>query len=233
MPTRFYGDDAVVLESEFRLPPLRVTLDSVERHFARDAAPRSPLRNPHREARVSADDRRRATPAAVLIPIVPDEGRLDLLLTRRHAEISFGGHVCFPGGRADPGDASPEHTALREAEEEIALDPSAVRVIGRLGDYVTHSGYRIVPVVAAAQPPLDLSPRVGEVEEILRIPLSAALDARSYRLYQSPAAAPRAHFVLEHDGVIVTGPTVAILMGLYEELWESHGGRAGYQSSSA
>lgn len=223
-----YADEAVVVESDFRLPPLHATLASVERHFARaDGRALAPLCNPHREGRVSKDERRRATPAAVLIPIVPGDGGLELLLTRRHAEISFGGHVCFPGGRSDPGDASPEHTSLREAEEEIALTSGQVRVIGRLGDYVTHSGFRIAPIVAVLRPPLDLSPRAGEVEEILYVSLAAVLDSRSYLLYQSPAGAPRAHFVLKYGEAIVTGPTVSIMMGLYQALWESHGAERG------
>ena len=55
--------------------------------------------------------------------------------------------MSFPGGRIDPGDASPEAAALREAQEEIGLDPARVEVVGRLGDYVTGTGYRITPVL--------------------------------------------------------------------------------------
>jgi 8-oxo-dGTP pyrophosphatase MutT (NUDIX family) len=160
----------------------------------------------------------------VLIPIVVGAEGLGVLLTRRHESISYGGHICFPGGRCDPADAGPEQTALREAEEEIALDPRSVRLIGRLGDYVTHSGFRIQPVVGLVTPPLRLTPRFGEVEEILEVPLDTVLDSRSYRLRESvwtnsrESTEARAHFYLEHGGAIVAGPTVSLMMGLYEEL---------------
>lgn len=176
------------------------------------------MRNPHREPKVTDKERRRAIPAAVLIPLVLYDARIAVLLTKRHEAISYPGHLCFPGGRADPGDRDIIHTALREAEEEIGLDPASVHLIGRLGDYVSHSGYRISPVVGLLHPPLELLPRAGEVEEILEIPLAHALDSRSYRLHLSPADGSRAYYVLEHGDATVTGPTVAMLMGLYEAL---------------
>jgi 8-oxo-dGTP pyrophosphatase MutT (NUDIX family) len=212
----------VEIESDFRHPPLRATARSLAAHFRSPAARiRAPLRNPHHESKVSRAARARATPAAVLIPIVLGRPEASLLLTRRHAAISFPGHSAFPGGRCDPADGSPEETALREAEEEIALDRGRVRVLGRLGDYVTHSGFRITPVVALVDPPLALAPREGEVEAIFEVPLRIALDARSYRLRGTPGG-ERAHFFLAHEGHDIAGPTVALLMGLYEELLKSH-----------
>jgi 8-oxo-dGTP pyrophosphatase MutT (NUDIX family) len=130
--------------------------------------------------------------------------------------------LCFPGGRRDVGDASVEATALREAQEEIALDPRQVRVVGRLGDYVTHGGDRIAPVVALLAPPLDLVPREGEVEEIVEIPLSAVFRSDSYCLARHAPATDDAHFFLEYRGAVISGPTVSILMGLYEELLKTH-----------
>ena len=69
------------------------------------------------------------------------------------------------------------------------------------------------------RPPLELVPRAGEVEAIFEIPLHRALDSRSYRLHR---VGDRAHFSLEHRGTVVAGPTVSILMGLYEELLKTH-----------
>jgi len=212
----------VELASDFRHPPLAVTPESLRAHFARAGGQAaSPLRNPHHEPRVDAAARARAVPAAVLIPVVL-RAAPTLLLTRRHADISFGGHVAFPGGRCDPTDAGPEATALREAEEEVALAPSRVEVLGRLGDYVTHSGFRIAPVVGLVATPFDLQPRPGEVDAIFEIPLEVAMDARSYRLRGRPDAPRRAHFSLESGGHTIAGPTVSVLMGLYETLLSSH-----------
>ena len=73
-------------------------------------------------------------PAAVLVPLLRQNGDWHLLLTRRHADLpEHSGQVAFPGGRSDPGDTGPEDTALREAQEEIGLAPSDVRILGRLG----------------------------------------------------------------------------------------------------
>ena len=208
------------VEHDFRHPPLQMTELALEECFRAGADARDlvPMRNPQREPKVTDSERHRAVPAAFLIPLVLYGDRIAILLTKRDAAISYPGHLCFPGGRADPNDRDVAHTALREAQEEIALDPVSVHLIGRLGDYVAHSGYRIAPVVGLLRPPLELRPRAGEVEEILEIPLDHALDSRSYELHVSPADESRAYFVLEHGAAIVTGPTVSILMGLYEAL---------------
>lgn len=174
---------SVDLQSDFEHPTVCASADSLIEHFASERARmRNPLRNPHHEPRVSADQRREATPAAVLIPIVVRDSGLTLLLTRRHENISYAGHICFPGGRVDPGDTGPVETALREAHEEVALSPANVQVIGELGDYVSHSGFRIHPVVGLVRCLGTLQAAEGEVEEILEFPLDHVLDSSSYRL---------------------------------------------------
>src|SRR5438552_3591598 len=79
---------------------------------------------------------------------------------------SHSGQVSFPGGRAEPGDASAEFTALRESEEEIGLKPERVEIVARLPDYFTRTGYRITPVVGLLAPPLELAPDPREVADI-------------------------------------------------------------------
>ncbi len=183
---------------------------------------REPLRNPHHEPNVSDEQRRNATPAAVLIPIVVRSSGLTLLLTRRHEQISYAGHICFPGGRADPDDSGPIGTALREAHEEVALAPEKVQVIGELGDYVSHSGFRIRPVVGLVHSLGELRAAEGEVDEILEFPLDHVLASTSYRLRGSRGSEGRAHYFIEHGGAIVAGPTVSLMMGFYEELLHTH-----------
>ena len=210
-------DGAEELPSNILHPPLRATVASIEAFFrSENATLRRPLRNPHHETKVGPEAARRGIPSAVLIPIVDRGDEPTLVLTRRHADISFAGHVCFPGGRADAADAGIEATALREAQEEIALPPERVRVLGTLGDYVTQSGFRITPVVGIVEPPLQLVPRQGEVEQILEIPLAVTLRSESYRLIRRPP--DRGLYVLEHGGNVVTGPTVSLMIGLYEAL---------------
>ena len=225
-PLREHGYSEV--ESDFRHPPLQVTPESLVAHFRGEAARAlRPIPNPHHESKVDVDAQRTATPAAVLIAVVTREREPTLLLTRRSAAISAAGHLAFPGGRSDPDDASPEETALREAEEEVGLDRARVRVLGRLGDYVTHSGYRIAPIVGLVAPPLDLVPHPGEVDEILEFPLATVFDSRSYQLWRVPGESGeggrgRAHYFLEHGGATVSGPTLSLMMGLYRALLETH-----------
>lgn len=215
---------SVSAHANFEHAPLSLSIAALEEFFAGSlaaAAHRPPLRNPHHEPCVGAEARERAVPASVLIPVVSHEEGPTLLLTRRHDQISYPGHICFPGGRADATDRDTVHTALRESREEIGLANDAVRVIGRLGDYVSHSGFRIAPIIGVLAPPLLLVPAPGEVEEILEIPLRHVLDSRAYRLEPIASEPPRGYYVLEYDGARVTGPTVGILMGLYEALLES------------
>ena len=214
-----------LIESDFVHPPLEVTVALLRDHFASAVARQlSPLRNVHHETKVSAATMASARPAAVLIPIVQPpadspQGELALLLTRRHQRIRFAGHICFPGGHRDAGDDSFETTALREANEEINLNPDAVEILGRLGDYYTQTGYRIAPVVGLLRRPLDLAPQPEEVDEIIEVPLDKVFRADSYQLHSTGAS--RAHFSFTHKDARVAGPTVSMMMGFYEELLRS------------
>jgi 8-oxo-dGTP pyrophosphatase MutT (NUDIX family) len=219
------------IESDFVHPALKVTTRLLRDHFASDIArQRRPLRNVHHETEVSEQVKATARPAAVLISFVLQEnGELALLLTRRHKRIRFAGHICFPGGHRDEADNSFEETALREAEEEINLSRTSVEVLGRLGLYYTQSGYQIVPVVALVNPPLDLRPHPDEVDEIMLFPADLVFRADAYELHETEFnktqfnknMTNRAHFSLTYQDARVAGPTVSMMMGLYEELLRS------------
>ena len=123
---------------------------------------------------------RRGRPAAVLVLLFPDdEGQARVLLTARVAHIStHAGEVSFPGGSADPEDADPMATALREAAEEVGLDPEAcgLRVTGVLEVFpLTVSGFRITPVVAVAERRPECHPAPDEVARIIEAPVEAFL----------------------------------------------------------
>jgi 8-oxo-dGTP pyrophosphatase MutT (NUDIX family)/GNAT superfamily N-acetyltransferase len=126
------------------------------------------------------DTFRRGRPAAVLVLLFPDdEGQGRVLLTTRVAHIStHAGEVSFPGGSADPDDADPIATALREAAEEVALDPEAcgLKVTGVLEVFpLTVSGFRITPVVAVAERRPECRPAPDEVARIVEAPVEAFL----------------------------------------------------------
>lgn len=123
-----------------------------------------------------------ARPAAVLVPIVQHADALTVLFTQRTTHLkAHAGQVSFPGGRAEPGDASPEFTALREAEEEIGLKPERVELLGRLPDYHTRTGYVVAPVIGLVVPPLALVPDPREVDDIFEVPLAFLLDPANHR----------------------------------------------------
>ncbi|HTS15388.1 MAG TPA: CoA pyrophosphatase [Candidatus Sulfotelmatobacter sp.] len=118
--------------------------------------------------------------SAVLVLVFPDAaGEARLVLTERPATISHhAGEVSFPGGASEATDASPEATALREAAEEVGLDPerAGVRVVGRLAEVsIGPSGFRLVPIVAVADRQPDLVPDPREVAAVLTPPVAAFL----------------------------------------------------------
>ena len=120
------------------------------------------------------------TPAAVLIAVTerPEPG---LILTQRPTTMRrHAGQVAFPGGRVDPGDADAVAAALREAEEEIALPPAAVTLVGRLAPYRTITGFEIVPVLGVIAPDLLLVPHDAEVDAVFEVPLAFVLGAANH-----------------------------------------------------
>jgi 8-oxo-dGTP pyrophosphatase MutT (NUDIX family) len=158
-------------------------------------------------------------PAAVLVPFVTGNP-LGVLLTKRTAHLKrHAGQVSFPGGRIDPDDASPEAAALREAEEEIALDPARVEVVGRLADHITGTGYRITPVIGLLPAGLiyELSPH--EVDSIFELPLTVLLDpAAPKRQRQHVNGRWREYWVWPHPDHFIWGATAAILVHLAQRL---------------
>jgi 8-oxo-dGTP pyrophosphatase MutT (NUDIX family) len=158
-------------------------------------------------------------PAAVLVPIVTGLTP-GVLLTKRTSHLTtHAGQVSFPGGRIDPTDATPEAAALREAEEEIALDASRVELVGRLPDYVTGTGYRITPVLGLLPLGLELTPSPAEVEVILELPLAVLLDPEApQRRRAFFRGRMREFWVWPHPDHYIWGATAAILVHLAQRL---------------
>jgi 8-oxo-dGTP pyrophosphatase MutT (NUDIX family) len=155
-------------------------------------------------------------PAAVLVGVVERPVGPALLLTQRpHHLRDHAGQICFPGGRVEPEDASIAAAALREAEEEIGLDPRRVELIGELQPYDTVTGFRIHPVVGWIEPPIELEPDPYEVEEVFEVPLQFVLDPGNHRR-QSYRRGPltRAYYVLPYRGRFIWGATAGILVNL-------------------
>ena len=120
--------------------------------------------------------------ASVLIPVIERDQGLTVLFTRRTEHLqAHAGQISFPGGGAEPGDASPVATALRETEEEIGLHPRHVEILGSLREHPTVTGYRITPIVGLVRPPFELRLDEFEVAGIFEVPLGFLLDPVNHR----------------------------------------------------
>lgn len=184
----------------------------------RRLAARSPL-----EFAVYGDDgagRIGTTAAAVLIPVIAQAQGLTVLFTQRTQHLkSHSGQVSFPGGRAEPGDASAEFTALREAQEEIGLALERVEILGRLPEYHTRTGFRVTPVIGIIQPPLELTPDPREVESVFEVPLSFLLDpANRQRRTRELQGRSVGFYVFEYQGHMIWGATAGMLVNLHKML---------------
>jgi 8-oxo-dGTP pyrophosphatase MutT (NUDIX family) len=126
-------------------------------------------------------------PAAVLIPLFQNHSSKEdadgwqVLLTRRTNSVAeHQGQVAFPGGRADPTDTTPEMTALREAREEIGLDPTKVRILGRMQILHTISNYIVTPIVGVIPWPFMFQLEETEVSRVFSIPLNWLADPNNH-----------------------------------------------------
>ena len=121
-------------------------------------------------------------PAAVLVPIILREPEPTVLFTQRSAALKHhAGQISFPGGRLESADASPGDAALREAQEEVGLEPQFVTVIGYLPDHIIGTGFRVTPVVAFVRPGFRLVTDAREVEESFEVPLNFLFDPANFR----------------------------------------------------
>jgi len=159
--------------------------------------------------------------AAVLIPVVDRGEEATVILTQRTEKLrSHSGQVAFPGGRIDPTDATAEDAALRETFEEIGLPADRIDVVGRMPDYVTGSGYRIVPVLGIVTPPFDLVINEHEVDASFEVPLgflmSAANHKRESRLWMEKE---RFYYTMPYGDRFIWGVTAGIIRTLYERLY--------------
>ena len=166
-------------------------------------------------------------PAAVLIPLVLQDHAWHILFTRRTESLpEHSGQVAFPGGRTDPEDLSPEATALREASEEIGVNPTGVRLLGRLKSITTITNYRVTPVIGRMDWPLSLRLATHEVSRAFTIPLSWLADPANHeirpRILPPPYPAIPVIYFQPYDGELLWGVSAHITINLLKVLvWQA------------
>ena len=157
-------------------------------------------------------------PAAVLIAVTdrPEPGVI--LTVRRDHLRTHAGQVAFPGGRIDPGEDAVA-AALREAQEEIALDPSQVEVMGTLAPYCTVTGYEVTPVLGVVAPDLPLHPHELEVADWFEAPLAYLLDPANHQRRSALFAGKERHYYeIDWNGRRIWGATAAMTINLARRL---------------
>jgi 8-oxo-dGTP pyrophosphatase MutT (NUDIX family) len=159
-----------------------------------------------------------STDAAVLVPLFERDGKIFTLFTERRADLRrHAGEISFPGGRQEPGETL-ETTALREAHEEIGLDPTAVEVVGSLppvGTFVT--SYRVFPFVGLIEDGHTWAPQDSEVAEILEFAVADLVAGyESKRLIRKGVPIKMPTFTV--DGTLVWGATARMVQHLTERL---------------
>lgn len=163
-------------------------------------------------------------PAGVLVPFVVVDGEWSLLFTRRaDTLVEHTGQVAFPGGRMDPGEITPEETAVREAFEEIGLQPENVRLLGRVDTFITNTNYRVTPVIGVAGWPFAAKLQAGEVARVFTIPVRWLAEQGNWEWRERAMPAGYAPLPViyyhQYDGEVLWGVSAYITVRVMELLF--------------
>lgn len=172
-----------------------------------------PLEGDYPELRAHAESE-----AAVLIAVTDRDDPGVLLTVRREHLRTHAGQIAFPGGRIEPGEEAVA-AALREAHEEILLDPSAVALVGEIEPYRTVTGYVVTPVLGVIPPDLRLQPHEHEVSDLFEAPLAFLLDrANHHRQSGLFQGRERHYYEIVWNGRRIWGATAAMIVNLSRRL---------------
>ena len=206
-----------------------MSLETLRERLARRLTPTADWSPDARAARSDFDlnpdaarPERRLRPAAVLVPVIARAEGATVLMTRRADTLtSHTGQIAFPGGRLDAGETAVA-AALREAFEEVALDPGVVEVLG-IGDaYETGTGFLITPVVGWLARPPETRAAPDEVAEVFEAPWDFLMEPGNHRrdFYDRDGEARRWFWAMPYEERYIWGVTAGILRALHARLYE-------------
>jgi len=200
------------------LMPEQLTPAAVRRCFQRPGCWTAELKS---DARLASDRTAAPKPAAVLVPLIRQEERLNVLLTHRARHLQdHAGQISFPGGRIEPFDRGPIEAALREAGEETGLAVERIEVLGMLPTYLTVTNFDVTPVIGLIDAPIRLRLDSSEVEDAFEVPLSFLMNPTNHerRLVTMLGAQRFVYSIPFNDGArvhFIWGATAAIVRNLY------------------
>lgn len=170
-------------------------------------------------AEIALDPNTHLKCAAVLVPLMQIQNEWHILYTRRTDRVeSHKGQVSFPGGACDEGETTPEQTALREADEEIGVNPADVKVLGRLNRMITISKFRVSPVVGVVPFPYAYKVASVEVARVFTIPLLWLANQNNY--WEFTLHDPSRSVIAYHpyDGELLWGATARMTVNFLKIL---------------
>ena len=172
-----------------------------------------PLKGDFPEVRARAE-----VPAAVLIAITDRQEPGVILTVRREHLRTHAGQVAFPGGRLDPGEDAAD-AALREANEELLLEPATAELAGTIEAYRTVTGFIVTPVIGVVPPDLPLTPHEHEVADWFEAPLGFLLDPANQQYRSALFQGQRRHYYeIVWNGRRIWGATAAMIVNLSRRL---------------
>ena len=225
MPLSFDPQKLAILGVDHHLPavhPTKLLAASLRQRFLVPPVWTPEIKSEHRMTE------RDPAHASVLVALVARD-ELTVLLTQRSAHLTdHPGQISFPGGRVEPTDADAAATALREAHEEIGLEPQFVDVLGAMPTYTTGTGFIVTPIVGFVRPGFAVKADPFEVAEVFEVPLSFLMNPANHQRHSIElAGAPREFLSMPWDGLdergqprryFIWGATAAMLRNLYRFL---------------